>query len=284
MTSNEHSEKTFLSIAVRHARLAMKELRETLRDRRTIVTLVLMPVLVYPLLSMAFQRFLLAGVRSHGEAGYEVAVGSIQVKEMLEDHLAKYPLRDESGKTIELTFNEVPDLSDAVAHSSAVLGVGLTFDQNQIPIVEFVHRDDFESRYFARELESRLLNSNIAALRLRLAQNHLPDQPAAYFARRAIRTSTTAPSPLATLVPLILILMTITGAVYPAIDLTAGERERGTLETLIAAPIPRISLLLAKYVAVVTVALLTATVNLVAMTATCGPSPSLVEGINQRVF
>jgi len=41
---------------------------------------------------------------------------------------------------------------------------------------------------------------------------------------------------LASLVPLILILMTVTGAVYPAIDLTAGERERGTLEILVAAP------------------------------------------------
>ena len=56
--------------------------------------------------------------------------------------------------------------------------------------------------------------------------------------------------------------MTMTGAVYPAIDLTAGERERGTLEMLIAAPVPRSRLLLAKYVAVVAVAVLTALVNL----------------------
>ena len=76
------------------------------------------------------------------------------------------------------------------------------------------------------------------------------------------------PFSLATLVPLVLILMTITGAVYPAIDLTAGERERGTLETLIAAPISRMALLFAKYVAVLTVAVLTALVNLVAMTVT----------------
>src|SRR5262249_51236502 len=48
---------------------------------------------------------------------------------------------------------------------------------------------------------------------------------------------------LSALVPLVLILMTITGAVYPAIDLTAGERERGTLEILIAAPVPRFELL-----------------------------------------
>ena len=73
---------------------------------------------------------------------------------------------------------------------------------------------------------------------------------------------------LATLVPLVLILMTITGAVYPAIDLTAGERERGTLEALMAAPVPRLGLLFAKYVAVVTVAMLTALVNLAGMTVT----------------
>ncbi len=59
--------------------------------------------------------------------------------------------------------------------------------------------------------------------------------------------------------------MTITGAVYPAIDLTAGERERGTMEALIASPIPRFALLLSKYVAVITVAMLTAVANLTSM-------------------
>src|SRR5262249_55320756 len=72
----------------------------------------------------------------------------------------------------------------------------------------------------------------------------------------------------AVLLPLVLILMTITGAVYPAIDLTAGERERGTLEVLIAAPVPRWALLAAKYVAVVSVAVLTALMNLGSMTLT----------------
>jgi ABC-2 type transport system permease protein/sodium transport system permease protein len=84
---------------------------------------------------------------------------------------------------------------------------------------------------------------------------------------------------LTTLVPLILILMTITGAVYPAIDLTAGERERGTLETLMAAPVPRLGLLAAKYVAVLTVALLTAGANLLAMTVTL-----ISGGLGKLVF
>ena len=41
-------------------RLAQKELRETLRDRRTIITLVLMPLLVYPVLSVALKQFLVS--------------------------------------------------------------------------------------------------------------------------------------------------------------------------------------------------------------------------------
>jgi ABC-type Na+ efflux pump permease subunit len=84
---------------------------------------------------------------------------------------------------------------------------------------------------------------------------------------------------LSVFVPLVLILMTMTGAVYPAIDLTAGERERGTLEILIAAPIPRISVLLAKYVAVVAVAVLTAVVNLGAMTVSV-----LLTGLGETLF
>ena len=40
-------------------RLSLKELRETLRDRRTIITLLLMPILVYPLLSIGFQKLML---------------------------------------------------------------------------------------------------------------------------------------------------------------------------------------------------------------------------------
>jgi len=50
--------------APRIVRLALKELRETLRDRRTIATLLLMPILVYPLLSVAFERFLISNLKS----------------------------------------------------------------------------------------------------------------------------------------------------------------------------------------------------------------------------
>src|SRR5207302_4215612 len=93
---------------------------------------------------------------------------------------------------------------------------------------------------------------------------------------------------LASLVPLILILMTITGAVYPAIDLTAGERERGTLEILVAAPVPRLGLLFAKYVTVLTVAVMTALINLtmmiITLVLTLGPQLQLSVIMVVQIF
>src|SRR5689334_6481597 len=49
----------------RLGRLVRKELLEILRDRRTILTLILMPVLLYPLLTLAFQQFFLASRLTH---------------------------------------------------------------------------------------------------------------------------------------------------------------------------------------------------------------------------
>jgi ABC-2 type transport system permease protein/sodium transport system permease protein len=122
--------------------------------------------------------------------------------------------------------------------------------------------------------------ARIALLRRELRARGLPpDTNPLRLLPAPIEPSDGTGLPLATFVPFVLILMTMTGAVYPAIDLTAGERERGTLEILVAAPIPRMSLLLAKYVAVLTVAVLTALVNITAMVISL-----LVSGYAEVVF
>ena len=133
----------------------------------------------------------------------------------------------------------------------------------------------------ARHIRQRLQAVNDEQLRqhlLRLEPKGIAADPPLAWDFAQLSSSHTRTFWLASLVPLVLITMTITGAVYPAIDLTAGERERGTLEALMAAPVPRLGLLLAKYVAVVTVAMFTAVMNLVAMiitVATSGLGPAL---------
>src|SRR5262249_30255646 len=57
-------------------RLTLKELREILRDRRTIVTLLVMPMIVYPLLALVFQRFLLTSLSASSKVEYIVGTDS----------------------------------------------------------------------------------------------------------------------------------------------------------------------------------------------------------------
>ena len=60
----------------RFVRLCQKELREILRDRRTILTLLLMPLLLYPLLSIGFQRLLLSTLESTSQLQCRIALTS----------------------------------------------------------------------------------------------------------------------------------------------------------------------------------------------------------------
>src|SRR5690606_30712503 len=66
----------------------------------------------------------------------------------------------------------------------------------------------------------------------------------------------------------ILILMSLLGAFYPAIDLAAGEKERGTLETLLTTPVPAREIVAGKFLTVALVGLAAAALNLASMLLT----------------
>src|SRR5205823_10431614 len=83
-------------------------------------------------------------------------------------------------------------------------------------------------------LETLVAAANEADLKARLGLPNAAPRITMLSVERVVVEASSADNvlSLSALVPLVLILMTITGAVYPAIDLTAGERERGTLEIL----------------------------------------------------
>ena len=296
----------------RLARLTLKELRETLRDRRTIVTLVLMPLLVYPLLSIAFQKFLLSNLKSASQPAMIVTFSSRDDGRLIVGYLeqgdallkrnadaartlgrpaSRPPVEVVPGLSLpsrqprsdpKIDYRLSANLEEALRDNFADVAIRIRPVGGRQDASQPVHPGDpvdleilglASSRRgdkAVRIIERRLRAVNDFYRQQRLKRLGITHRLAPiHTVRRSVETETRAsPYSLSTLVPLILILMTITGAVYPAIDLTAGERERGTLETLIAAPVPRMGLLLAKYVAVLTVAVLTATVNLVSMAVT----------------
>jgi sodium transport system permease protein len=67
------------------------------------------------------------------------------------------------------------------------------------------------------------------------------------------------------LFPTLLIIMAVTGAFYPAVDVAAGEKERGTMETLLISPARRSEIVLGKFFTVVTFSISTVLLNLLSM-------------------
>jgi ABC-2 type transport system permease protein/sodium transport system permease protein len=304
----------------RLGRLCLKELRESLRDRRTLITLILMPILVYPLLSMAMQRLIVGtasglnadkteyiiGVKDEqagslvasalGETALAIRQGvrhSIEIRRpMLANPAAKKIAASNTTESDTADNNpEARENASAIDPQTAgfniVVAEGISLQQaleeGQVDVAVLQVRSETVSlgrngSYPAYQLELSFrdadLRSEAAMLEFRKAMELVNDTQSLQFrgalppAVRMVSTATgkkvDAMTSLAGILPLILILMTITGAVYPAIDLTAGERERGTMEAMIATPAPRFLLLLSKYVAVVTVAVLTALANLLA--------------------
>ena len=74
------------------------------------------------------------------------------------------------------------------------------------------------------------------------------------------------------LFPFLLVMMSLTGAFYPAVDLCAGEKERGTMETLLISPATRAEIVLGKFLTVMLASMMTALLNLVSMGLTGHPA------------
>lgn len=258
-----------------------KELRETLRDRRTIVTLIAMPLLLYPLLGLVFRLVALRTPTARSAVEYRVAVRSELEGRWLEGMFQAAEAVDKGGERLTLGLADPGPSADfrALIGSGEIdLGVRVEFPlraterdvderPGQVQLELFHDEASGAGREARRIVERRLQAFNMSYLWSLAARRGAPlELPAAAQATGLAFPQKTVG--LIGLLPLILLLMTVTGGVYPAIDLTAGERERDTLETLFALPVPPVRLLLAKYVAVLFVILLTGLVNLIAMAAT----------------
>jgi len=274
----------------RTVRLALKELREILRDRRTITTLVLMPLLVYPLLGVMVKRGLLSSLESIGAVPFHLVVGSAEEADQLYRQLhageallpvataSEAPANPLAELAASTSGEEPPKLQVYEPNPNSTVeqevrsgraDIGIRIQQSAIEGSlqwTILHRPESALsvdayNHVVTRLEALNEQYLVDTLRSRSISIHRP----AEIQTQAIASGGRRQTPLITFIPLVLVLMTMTGAVYPAIDLTAGERERGTMEILIAAPVSRMTLLAGKFVAVLAVALLTASVNMLSM-------------------
>jgi sodium transport system permease protein len=296
-----------MSRASRVKSIYVKELIETVRDRRTLLAMLFLPMLLYPLMVLGFAKIRTLENTALQDSIYRVAVPDVAsgnlLSRLIEDYRQSLPSAEPSSTeqaTMAGTFQSAPDFRVVIQHVRDA-DVGILFDaaveftrmSRLAPAsIEDLNADHLEARIIFRQTDVR---SDAAASYLKsvfdwqfgvrrdraidvIQKTLRRDYPEAdiYAALSPVTVEQRSISSAQELggwlfgqiLPIILVVMTVSGATYPAIDLTAGERERGTLETLLVAPVPISELITGKFLVVTTIAIVTAILNVICMGAT----------------
>lgn len=290
-----------------------REVRDQLRDRRTLFMIGVLPLLLYPIIGMSFMQmgqFLRHNtsrieIVSHeplldqpplvrdgqlvGLPNAEAHRAAVNIRQVDEWHIGRDDMeataRIERGQLDVLVyfppgFNQrIEALRQACAaaeHSAAAnaeardLAEDASADTDISPKVYYIAAKD---------------RSRVAFGKLDIALNHWRRAIAQDALRRSeIALNATTPFELAhcdvsrpvlkqtaiwsKILPFIIVIWAMTGAFYPAVDLCAGEKERGTLETLLCSPAERIEIVWGKLFTVIVFSMATAVLNLFCMSLT----------------
>lgn len=280
----------------RIATIYRKELVDILRDHRTLIAMIVVPIVLYPLLMLgSVQAVSFQAARIEEETIVVAMVNESQAVALRQlvaaDRLAlerekktrkadppesneiDAPLAIEEDRLLIQIAGSVEEIDRLLRERRVHIGVVFDSDEprDSIDVSNKISwrydKEDVRSSAARIRLEDVLSRVKQRMVEQRKSAERLPETFDRPFVFEDVDISS-PPSILGQILPLVLVLMTITGAIYPAIDLTAGERERGTLESLMASPVPVIDLIVGKFLVVTTVALMGAALNLLSVTAT----------------
>jgi sodium transport system permease protein len=247
-----------------------KELRDSLRDRRTIISMIVVPVVAIPLLMFGVGALMLKTVtKAREEIPRVMIIGGESSPEVLAAVRAAPNLKvlpataDFTNQIVEKRIRAVAKLP---ADFDAVVARG---EKAGVEIYEYA--GEMKSDFAAERLEAFFRNLRDATVRERLENRGVPVEILKPF---TIQRQNIAPpakvtgSLLGGMLPYFIIVLCLTGAMYPALDLTAGEKERGTMETILCCPVGRTELVLGKFLMVLTASIGTVLLSLLSLGAT----------------
>ncbi|HEX3694798.1 MAG TPA: ABC transporter permease subunit/CPBP intramembrane protease [Polyangia bacterium] len=252
-----------------------KEMRETLRDRRTLMVVALVPLVVYPLVSLILAQAI-SGKEARGEATpSRVAVAITSPGGGDEAALLRSLHADgkqfavaASGSVADVEAARIDALIEVLPPPAAAAGSAAQMSKPAASL-RLVYDETREASIRARDRLEHLVSGLL---------------PSTCAPRFAVQNSSVAPKSkvggyiLSKILPLVVVVIVMLGAFYPAIDITAGERERGTLETILSSPVDRLDLLCGKVLAVATVAAVTGMLNIASMSLTMLEGMHLMGG------
>lgn len=305
--------------------IVSREIRDQLRDRRTIFVIAILPLLLYPLLGMSFlqvaqfmrqhqTKIWLIGVDNLPDDPALLVEGAFQSDllampsdaSLFEIDTLPLPAGQDVASVAQAAVNS--GKHDAVVYFSPAFAQQVIDYQTAVQTVpddnhhivatdaaappldvaakNVVPADDRQTTHVGPEVffnvskdKSRVAHDRVVSIlarwRSQLAEaNQTPQQQPAIttpfnMVRHDLSQETGRRAAVwSKILPFIIIIWAMTGAFYPAIDLCAGEKERGTLETLLSSPASRHEIVSGKMLTVMVFSMATSLLNLFSMCLT----------------
>lgn len=284
--------------------LLKKELLDVFRDKKAIIMMVLVPILLYPLIffgSMAVMTM----IQSNMEEGeYKVAIVASDdgaLKSAVEKHNENAKVEaQEKAETESTDQGNSSDDSVSQKNSASTSAKGIATDV--LTLVD-APSGDYQEALQNEELDayvtsskdssgktvyevyyvSSITNSSYAAGIVRDVVDELSREeskekiqaagldadvimnPVVCESEDLASSEQSAGSILGMILPFLLVLSLLMGTMYPAIDVTAGEKERGTLETLLTLPVSNREIIFSKFFTVAIIGIISALLNIVSI-------------------
>jgi sodium transport system permease protein len=243
-----------------------KEFTDTIRDRRTLFMMIVFPLLLVPALMIVMTNMQSSSMKKAEEKVLRVAlVARGNAAALVGALTGRHDFRIIDG--IPADSMEAMILRDSVDAAVVVAG---DFDAAVARMASgnirlfYKSSDDFD-------MVKRRLSDIIGAFEKQLVAERfvklnldagivnpvtIEEHDVASMKERIGKT-------VGGMFPYLFVIFCFMGAMYPAIDLAAGEKERGTMETLLTAPVSRFQILLGKFAVVVLTGLLSAAVSII---------------------
>ncbi len=297
--------------------IAAREVRDQVRDRRTLFLILGLPILMYPLfvgvgilfVTALKEKKLVVGVAGADHLpqpkpdltpGLGGAAGAARLM------LVYPPLLGENGQFAERYAADAKDAAPLLAKRLDTADdqeLRALLDARQVDAVVVVAPDAAAKLERGERPEVRVLgrdgeeNSKLAVQRVTAVLHRWADDvKAVKFARKSLPPDFDRPidvrdpqsekttekkvadelrDMLVKVIPFLLVMWMLTGSIYPAIDMTAGEKERGTMETLLISPAERTEIVAGKFFATAFFGFGTAMWNVLLMVVAVAVAPLL---------
>lgn len=257
--------------------LYKKEIMDILRDKKTLLMMIVVPLVLYPLIFIGSMTLTTMIMTQSTHNSYNIAIVDMDNEASMETYISEF------SKKYDYDFVFVNNYERKNNESGASITSWDDALKEKVVDAYLTREDkDGKERYVIHYLSS--VNDSATAMgmlkdMLKEYQNLVTKlkiegadldpvdilESVVYESDDQSTQEESVGSIFGYIIPFLMVSSILMGAMYPAIDTTAGEKERGTLETLLTLPVNNLELIISKFLATSTMAMAGALLNVLSM-------------------